>query len=68
MIAVAPYAHGPRPAADLAVLDVTAADVEFNVDLHLLAAIRAGHVLRVIKLHPGSLTRFFTFDLQSRSK
>ena len=68
LIAVARHAHHPRTATDLAVLDVAAADVEFDVDLHLLAAVRARHELRVIQFHVGSLTRFFNFDLRLRSR
>ncbi len=54
--AVARHTHGPRVATYFAILDVTAAHVGFDVNLDLLAAIRARHKLRIIRLHSISLT------------
>ena len=48
LVAVARDADAPGVAADLAVLDVAAADVQLDVDLDLFTAIRAGHQVRVV--------------------
>ena len=51
VIALARHGDCPRIAADLAVLNVAAAEIEFDVDLDLLAAVRARYDLGVVGLH-----------------
>ena len=48
IFAAARYAHAPRVAADLAVLDEAAFDIRLHVDFHRLAAIRARHEMLVV--------------------
>ncbi len=45
---LARHAHRPGVAADLAVLDVAAAHVQFHVDFDLFAAVRAGDEVGVV--------------------
>ena len=51
VIAFAGHGDCPRIAADLAVLNVAAAEIEFDVDLDCLAAVRARYELGVVGLH-----------------
>jgi hypothetical protein len=43
MLAAARHPNPPGIAADFAILDEAAFDIRFDVDVHGLAAVRAGH-------------------------
>ena len=51
------HANHPRIAADFAVLNVAATDVELDTNLDLFPAVRARHQLRIIRLHFTSLAQ-----------
>ena len=53
------HPDAPGIAADLAILDVTAADIELDVDLDLLAAIGARHQVGLVCFHRSTFRVVF---------